>query len=123
MISPSFLSSGLSPISLGNESLRNHSSSPWRGSGRTGVGRRVISTSATFSGSPSARAETSADRAAHYRVVFPHLDRLESACLIHRPRAAEMGRVTPFGLVVRIPLDPRSAAGGGVRDHAIEQCR
>src|SRR4029453_12151947 len=64
-----------------------------------------------------------ADPPTHHRVVFPPLDRLESAFLIYGPWAAEMARIAPLGLVVRIPLDPQSTAGGSVRDNAIEQCR
>ena len=36
-----------------------------------------------------------ADRPAHHCVAVPHLDRLESACVIHGPRATEMTRVAP----------------------------
>src|SRR5262249_57802833 len=67
--------------------------------------------------------ESSADPATHDRVSLLHLDRLESAGLIEGTRAAEMARVAAFGLVVRITLDPRRAAGRSVRDHAVEQGR
>ena len=30
---------------------------------------------------------------AHHRVMFPHLDRLESMCVVHGPRAPEMACV------------------------------
>ena len=62
------------------------------------------------------------NRQAHHRVMFPHLDRLESACVVHGPRAPEMACVAFFGCIVRISLDPRRTARGGVRNHAIEQC-
>jgi len=70
-----------------------------------------------------APAQTSADLPAHYRVLFPHLDRLESACVVHGPRAAKMACVALCGFVVRITLDPRCAAGGSTRDRPVEQCR
>src|SRR5262245_60968708 len=77
---------------------------------------------------PSAGAGRSLDHGgaglkAHDRVTFPDLDRLEPACVVHGPRAAEMARVALFGLVERIPFDPRYTACRSIRDHAIEQCR
>ena len=68
------------------------------------------------------RSQASTDLPAHHCVVLPHLDRLEAACVVDGPRAAEMACVVLFGFVVGIPLDPGRTAGGGIRDHAIEQC-
>jgi hypothetical protein len=55
--------------------------------------------------------------------MFPHLDHLESTCVVHGPRPPEMARVVVLGFVVRISLDPRRTPAGSVRNHAIEQCR
>ena len=69
------------------------------------------------------RGGPSIDRPAHHRVTFPHLDRFESACVVHGPRAAEMAGVALLGFVMGIALDPRRTASGSIHDHAIEQCR
>jgi hypothetical protein len=73
--------------------------------------------------SAAVRGGPSIDRPAHHRVTFPHLDRFESACVVHGSRAAEMAGVTLLGFVMGIALNTRRTASGSIRDHAIEQCR
>src|SRR5678815_246461 len=65
----------------------------------------------------------SAVRAAHYRITFPHLDRLKPARLVHGARATEMASVTRFGLVEGVPLDPQRATGAIVLDDPNQQRR
>src|SRR6185436_17371129 len=59
----------------------------------------------------------------NHRVSLAHLDRLESPRVVHRPRAAEMARVTGFGVVTRIALDPGRTAGRPIGNHPVEQRR
>ncbi len=65
----------------------------------------------------------STGRSPHHRIVLSHLDRLEPARVVQGPWPTGMPSVVLPGLVVGVCLDPRRAAPGGVREHAIEQCR
>jgi hypothetical protein len=78
---------------------------------------------ATSNGMVTHRAGGSADWTAHHCVVFLHFHGLKAARFIHGAQAAEMTGVARLGFVVRICLNPRGAAGGSIRDHAIEQRR